>query len=143
MSALKTILEFSDQHNLGWSRETAVQILVDWARLVGTTHLAAYAGARAADEASLGAPQEADREGTPPEADEPMPLGDYLAHRGLRCPYCKGRDLGPERPRTDDLTGEEVWIRVECEDCGRAWDEIYALVGVRAQKMNLDERIKG
>ena len=134
MSALKTILGFSDQHNLGWSRETAVQVLDNWACLVGTFHLAPYAKARAEAEGRIGSLVEADQEGTPPEADDPMTVGDYLAHHGLRCPYCKSRDLGPEKPRTDDLTGEQVWIRVECEDCGRSWYDIYALVGFEPEK---------
>ena len=106
MSALKTILGFSDQHNLGWSRETAVQVLDNWACLVGTFHLAPYAKARAEAEGRIGSLVEADQEGTSLEADDPMTVGDYLAHHGLRCPYCKSRDQPSRSARALGYTGQ-------------------------------------
>lgn len=51
----------------------------------------------------------------------------YLSIGGTRCPYCDstfivGGDI--------ETTSGYGWQRVFCEDCGKAWNDFYQLVGI-------------
>jgi hypothetical protein len=56
----------------------------------------------------------------------------YIAGRGTHCPYCKSAAIfGDEDFITDDNLPNIVTNRVECDDCGRVWRDIYTLTAIR------------
>ena len=52
--------------------------------------------------------------------------------KGLICPYC-GQHACLNVP--DDYTGERnrITLRVDCDSCGKAWNDVYMLVKIEEQ----------
>jgi DNA-directed RNA polymerase subunit RPC12/RpoP len=60
------------------------------------------------------------------------PAERYVATGGTRCPYCKSAAVfGDEDFVTDENLPGIVTNRIECDDCGRVWRDIYKLVALR------------
>lgn len=51
----------------------------------------------------------------------------YLESGGRGCPFCGSDDIEGDRI---DAEGDTVAQRVRCLDCGKAWDDVYALSDV-------------
>ena len=59
---------------------------------------------------------------------KPMTNKQYAKSGGNVCPFCRGKNVeaaGAIMP--DDRDG--ATLKVECRDCGRAWKDVYRLVG--------------
>lgn len=54
-------------------------------------------------------------------------IKEYVAKKGIHCPYCDSTDLSVGRIQPDEWT---AWQDVECEDCGKSWIDDYALIGI-------------
>ena len=58
----------------------------------------------------------------------PMGNRQYARHGGNACPFCRGTSIEPASAiMPDDVDGAS--LEVECRDCGRAWKDVYRLVG--------------
>ena len=59
-----------------------------------------------------------------------------VSHRYLKdpesCPFCGSRDLNNGGGRIDDYDAHanRCWMQIQCNDCGRRWDEIFDLCKV-------------
>lgn len=63
----------------------------------------------------------------------PMTSRQYAKAGGNACPFCRGKNVetaGAIMP--DDMDGAS--LEVECKDCGRAWKDVYKLVGYEADE---------
>ena len=64
----------------------------------------------------------------PKEITQAM-VGEYIDNGGSRCPFCGG-----DRVEGDYYSfgyeGATVWQKVECEDCGEEWQDIYTLTTI-------------
>jgi len=50
---------------------------------------------------------------------------DYVSHGGNNCPHCNSTDIEGGSFETDDFG---AWRKVECNECGSTWEDIYNLV---------------
>ena len=55
----------------------------------------------------------------------------YVAHKGIRCPWCHCTEIGGGRPIVDD---DGITQDITCNGCGRVWQDIYKLTGYRIYK---------
>ena len=48
------------------------------------------------------------------------------------CPFCGSRDLNNGGDKIDDYDAlaNRCWMQIQCNDCGRRWDEIFDLCKV-------------
>lgn len=58
--------------------------------------------------------------------DGPMSDEQYLAVKGVRCPYCGSYDINSEEV---DADGGEGTADVECDNCGKNWTDLFGLRG--------------
>jgi hypothetical protein len=49
---------------------------------------------------------------------------DYIASHGSSCPYCGSAEIGAGKVEAD---GDSAWSRVTCDDCGKAWQDVFFL----------------
>ena len=59
----------------------------------------------------------------------PDQLQQYLAHRGLYCPFCDHAELEAKNP--ESATPEIIVQEVTCPNCKGKWEDRYWLVGAR------------
>ena len=62
----------------------------------------------------------------------PMTNRQYAKSGGSKCPFCRSPNVkasGAIMP--DDRDG--ATLDVDCSDCGRAWKDVYRLVGYEAE----------
>ena len=52
---------------------------------------------------------------------------EYAAKHGCRCPFCYSKNICAIEQIQGD--GDGACCRTECHDCGKLWQEHYALVG--------------
>ena len=60
--------------------------------------------------------------------EKPMTNRQYAKTGGNQCPFCRGKRVeaaGAIMPDDRDA----ATLDVECRDCGRAWKDVYRLVG--------------
>ena len=57
---------------------------------------------------------------------KPMTDEDYVAKKGLVCPYCGHAEVCAARLHADE---DVAWGDAWCSQCGRSWLEQYQLVG--------------
>jgi len=62
-----------------------------------------------------------------------MTSNQYVKDGGGRCPVCKSKNIISD---CFDMDGSQVWSRVDCNDCGANWKDVYKLTGY-------DDLIKG
>ena len=56
----------------------------------------------------------------------------YLARKGMLCPYCDSRLLdAPGKPEVDGPTAS---IETICVACGKTWWDIYTLTNIEERK---------
>ena len=56
----------------------------------------------------------------------------YLARRGIHCPYCDSRQLDVmSKPQVD---GPIATIETICVACGETWWDIYTLTNIKEQR---------
>jgi predicted Zn finger-like uncharacterized protein len=60
------------------------------------------------------------------QEDGPMSDEQYLAVKGVRCPYCGSYDISSEEI---DADGGEGTADVECDNCGKTWTDLFGLRG--------------
>ncbi|MDT0498597.1 hypothetical protein RM530_14700 [Algiphilus sp. W345] len=62
----------------------------------------------------------------------PRPLSDhqYIRSKGLRCPFCRARDV--EGQAGLDIDAGVAPQEVRCNACQRFWTDIYLLAGYQA-----------
>jgi uncharacterized Zn finger protein len=69
---------------------------------------------------------------------------EYVARRGLMCPYCSSKDIGViKNPDSDYIAIEELNQEVSCNTCGSMWTEVYRLVRYDNFEKNARERLNG
>jgi transposase-like protein len=51
----------------------------------------------------------------------------YIVNGGIRCPFCNSGTISGEGFYTDN---GNAWQKVECQDCGKEWKDLYTLVGI-------------
>ena len=52
-------------------------------------------------------------------------IAEYLQHRGVLCPHCKGKNV-----EADDMTygdPDTAYQEVHCLSCHKGWTDIYKL----------------
>jgi len=52
---------------------------------------------------------------------------EYVDQAGVRCPYCDSEDIRTVGTLT--ACGTVGMQGVQCNDCGREWDDVYSLTG--------------
>jgi hypothetical protein len=66
------------------------------------------------------------------ERSEPMTDAKYIAAKGLHCPFCDSAQIeADDEIVPDDTDPMSAHSYVECPDCGKSWDDVYALIGYR------------
>jgi len=57
---------------------------------------------------------------------------EYLAAKGVRCPFCKSYDIGSTTFRPQHMAHAEELITetIGCDTCGKRWVETYTLTAV-------------
>ena len=56
----------------------------------------------------------------------------YLARKGMLCPYCDSQQLdAPGKPEVDGPTAS---IETICVACGETWRDIYTLTNIKERK---------
>jgi hypothetical protein len=58
---------------------------------------------------------------------EPMSQEDFADNGGCECPFCRCEDV--EYDGRVRLNGDKAYHDCKCDDCGKAWIEIYSLTG--------------
>ena len=56
---------------------------------------------------------------------EPMTQAEFLKKHGAACPNCRSTNIAAGHPEG----AGNVWMPVECEDCGATWTELHKLNG--------------
>jgi len=51
----------------------------------------------------------------------------YMKNGGNICPYCNSSDISGGKFNADN---NSAWRSVECNICGKEWDDIYTLVDI-------------
>ena len=53
---------------------------------------------------------------------------EYVKSGGFRCPYCGSTDIAGTGLSDSDADWHSK--EIECEDCGKMWDDIYTLSSI-------------
>ena len=59
---------------------------------------------------------------------------EYVENKGFYCPYCGGTSVIADGPV--NLDGDEGDQRAYCEDCEKAWFDIYTITGIMEETDN-------
>lgn len=54
---------------------------------------------------------------------------EYVKHRGLICPNCKGHGVTTGGPESNDGFLACIFVSCSCHDCGAEWTDEYELTG--------------
>ncbi len=68
--------------------------------------------------------------------DNPWYQAEFLKERGAACPACRSTNVSAGHPECDG----NVWMPVECEDCGARWTELHKLDGYADLTLASDAR---
>jgi len=75
-----------------------------------------------------------------PSEDKKPDWKRYVDNQGLKCPYCGSVDLACDNL---DADGGYAHQDIECNGCGREWQDVYRLVDVNVDggPANADEPV--
>lgn len=57
----------------------------------------------------------------------PLSNEEYLAKRGLVCPFCHKGDMLTPGPARHDYDPMRLRVTVNCGECNAEWDDVYVL----------------